>query len=190
MGDLDSLNSNVEAYYRALNVNVVHDPDQYSTDFMKSLRYIRSLENFRNNRLDVVVLGGIGGRVDQGLSQLHHLFKAAEDPSLLNGQIFLLSEQSLSFPLQPGSHEIICRRQIEREEEKATYFTENTGIIPLLGKAVISLRGFEWDVEEWSTRMGGQLSTSNHVKADKVGVSCNRPVLFTIELAEWFRREG
>lgn len=118
---------------------------------------------------------------------------AASDSSLLSGQVFLLSERSLSFPLEVGRNRIRCQQQeeIEGEEKKQqAFFTENVGIIPLQGPTKISTNGFEWDVENWATVVGrGQLSTSNHVKADVVEVECDRPVLFTIELAEKLRLE-
>jgi thiamine pyrophosphokinase len=62
-------------------------------------------------------------------------------------------------------------------------FTENLGLVPVYGPATISTTGLEWDVEAWHTQMGGQVSTSNHVKADKVEVETDKPILFTIERA-------
>lgn len=80
-----------------------------------------------------------------------------------------------------GRHKVRCR---EVEKGKPAMFTENVGVVPLQGPATISLTGFEWDVQNWKTMMGGLISTSNHVKADVVEVECDRPVLFTIEFQE------
>ena len=128
----------------------------------------------------MLVLGGLGGRVDQGLSQIHHLYGVLNDESLLVGKMYLLSEQSVSFVLQKGPNKIRCRSQ-EGKGEKI--FTENVGILPVGAPASVSTKGLEWDVEDWKTEFGGQISTSNHIKADVIEVLTNERVLFTIELA-------
>lgn len=185
VGDLDSLTSEVEAHYRARGVTIVKDPDQYSTDFTKCLKWIRdwavsgtnqygSHQHQHNAALDVVVLGGLGGRVDQGFSQIHHLFLAENDGGLLQGRIYLLSEQSLSFVLANGHNSI----HIE-----PGYFEENVGVIPVLGRALLTTKGLEWDVEDWPTEFGGQVSTSNHIRSPKIEIAFEGPrPLFTMEL--------
>jgi thiamine pyrophosphokinase len=74
VGDLDSVSLDTLRYYGTSRTReiptVVHDPDQYSTDFQKSVCYIRYKWPVR----DIAVWGGLGGRVDQAMSQLHHLF--------------------------------------------------------------------------------------------------------------------
>lgn len=172
-----------------------------------------------NKKLDVVVLGGLGGRVDQGFSQIHHLYMAhtlrreisssssstfsagsspAEEQDMF-GELYLLSEESLSFILSPGKHTIhtpLTHRPdlagIEQEQEEGNVFAENVGIIPLAGPTFISLTGFEWDVTRWKTEIGGQLSTSNHIRASQLQVevdtAVDRPVLFTVELAAGFKK--
>ncbi len=59
--------------------------------------------------------------------------------------------------------------------------TENVGIIPVGRPAVISTQGLEWDVTDWTTEIGGQVSTSNHIKRDVVVVHTTERVLFTVE---------
>ncbi|EED15631.1 thiamine pyrophosphokinase Thi80, putative [Talaromyces stipitatus ATCC 10500] len=236
LGDLDSIHPHVRTHYETHKVPILHDPDQYSTDFTKCIRFLRahahaivSQENptvgmgdnhdlymthvsssaptttpkgEKTHQLDILVLGGLGGRVDQGFSQVHHLYVDYEEKKkskqLGQGDLYLLSEESLSFILSPGKNIIHtpfthCPNLPESEETKGKeVFSENVGIIPLSGSTVISLRGFEWDVTDWRTEIGGQLSTSNHVRSDKLGidvdVDANRAVLFTIELGERFKR--
>lgn len=185
VGDLDSLWSETKQYYDAEGVKIVHDPDQYSTDFTKSLKWIRQ-EWIRINKgqdleLDVVVMGGLGGRVDQGFSQIHHLYLALDQSDLLRGSMYLLSEQSLSFVLEAGEHQLHLNDDV---------FAENIGIIPILGKTHISTSGLEWDVEDWPTEFGGQVSTSNHIRSDLVTVTVNgsKP-LFTVELVKSLRAD-
>lgn len=155
-------------------------PDQDSTDFTKALRWLKEHRTGTSEDcLDVVVFGGLGGRVDQGFSIIHHLFKAVSDEELLTGDIYLLSEQSLSFVLEKG------RNVIHGLAPGANHiFQETVGIIPIRGPAIISTKGLEWDVKDWKTEVGGQLSTSNHIKADMVQIEASERVLFTIELAD------
>jgi thiamine pyrophosphokinase len=178
IGDLDSLTQATREHYAALNTQIVHEPDQYSTDFTKCLKWLRTsklLQSQDQDELDVVVLGGLGGRVDQGFSQIHHLYMASQTPDLLNGRIYLLSEQSLTFILREGVNSILI---------EPGFFEENIGIIPILGLAHITTKGLEWDVTDWPTQFGGQVSTSNHIRSDEIEISFRGPPpLFTMELS-------
>jgi thiamine pyrophosphokinase len=175
VGDLDSLSPAVSEHYRTRGVQVVNNPDQYSTDFTKGLKWIRDWSLKQSGaEMDVVVLGGLGGRVDQALSQIHHLYMAENDTTLLKGRIYLLSEQSLSFVLASSNNLIHL---------EPGYFAENVGIIPVLGRTLITTTGLEWDVDQWPTEFGGQMSTSNHIRSDKIELSFQGPrPLFTMEL--------
>lgn len=185
VGDLDSLRPDVEEHFRQQGVLVEKDDDQYATDFKKGLKWIRkhikelSLFDAKADNpadMDVVAIGGLGGRVDQAFSQIHHLYLAQEDPELLRGRLYLLSEQSLSFVLDAG------KNAVHIEEDT---FNENIGIIPIRGATTISTKGFEWDVEDWKTEFGGQISTSNHIRSDRLEIRADetRP-LFTVELGD------
>ncbi|KAJ4518928.1 thiamine pyrophosphokinase [Exophiala dermatitidis] len=184
VGDLDSLSPQVEHHYRAQGVQVIKDPNQYSTDFTKCLKWIRrTVEHSQQSSLtlagpqecevvmDVVVLGGLGGRVDQAFSQIHHLYMASNDSDLLVGRIYLLSESSLSFVLaEPDSDSttpsssttttttsILNIIHVPESKQGFSYFEENVGIIPVLGRCHITTTGLEWDVEDWPTEFGGQM---------------------------------
>lgn len=182
VGDLDSLTEKSAAHYRSHGVQIIKDPDQYSTDFTKCLKWIRDKHRSSNTtlgeELDVVVLGGLGGRVDQGFSQIHHLYLATQSTELLSGRVYLLSEQSLTFVLSEGLNLISI---------EPGYFEENIGIIPVLGPARLTTKGLEWDVQDWHTEFGGQLSTSNHIRSSQVEISFTGPrPLVTMELASGF----
>ena len=81
------------------------DPDQYSTDFTKSLRWISnsetaSLFSTSQRKLDLVALGGFGGRVDQSFAAIQQLYVAEQvDNPEDKRKIYLLSEESVSFLL-------------------------------------------------------------------------------------------
>lgn len=177
-GDLDSLHPAVEAHYQALGTRIIKDPDQYSTDFTKCLKHIRGLDLHPSihHPLDVAVMGGLGGRADQAFSQIHHLYAASLDPALASGDVYLLTGESVVFLLRQGKNLI-------RTPLGPGLLAENVGIIPIARPAIITTRGLEWDVEDWPTEFGVQVSTSNHVKAEVVEVETTERVLFTVEVA-------
>jgi thiamine pyrophosphokinase len=126
------------------------------------------------------------------------------------GHLYLISEESITFILQPGPNTIHVPRTNRPHtsttsetdnpnakthrlpestvDEEDHLLEENVGIIPLSGPARITTSGFQWDVEDWATKIGGQISTSNHIRAEVVHVNTNVPVLFTVELARRLKR--
>ena len=169
-GDLDSLRDDVRAYYESHGVEVLRDGDQYSTDFGKSMTKISARGNAALQK-DVLILGTLAGRVDQGLGLLHEMTR--EETKHHNLRIWLFSESSLSIILK-------SRRTIVRNLLSSGLFTENLGLVPVYGPATISTAGLEWDVKDWYTHMGGQVSTSNHVKANAVQVETDAPILLAL----------
>ena len=171
-GDLDSLKDNVRQLYEEADVEITEDPDQYSTDFDKAMKKVTErLPNVET----ILVLGSIGGRVDQGIGLLHELYSQQRDRGS-NVQLWLFSEASVSTVIQPGSTTI-------ETPLKTGLIERNMGILPLYGPANITTKGLEWDVEDWPTEMGGQVSTSNHIVADRITITTDRHVLFTVERA-------
>jgi thiamine pyrophosphokinase len=74
-GDLDSIRPDVQSYYASETVNIVKDPDQNSTDLMKCVNSISDLERILGVRYDIVILGGLSGRLDQTVHTLSYLHK-------------------------------------------------------------------------------------------------------------------
>lgn len=170
-GDLDSISNSVKHAYAAQGVKIIHDSDQYSTDFGKSVK--TALKHQPAIR-DVLVLGSLGGRVDQGIGLLHELYR--EQCSRHEGiRFWLVTEASISTMLVQGTTRLATNLS-------SGVIEENIGILPIYGPAVISTSGLEWDVEDWKTEMGGMVSTSNHIKRDFIEITTNGPVLFTVEL--------
>ncbi|KAL2015421.1 hypothetical protein VTK56DRAFT_5516 [Thermocarpiscus australiensis] len=180
IGDLDSLTPQTQAYYERpgrTRTEVIRDPDQYSTDFGKAVHYVRA----ECPGLDIVAVGGLGGRVDQGLSQLHHLYLFQTDPRYAAGRMYLFTGESLTFLLKGGRQHRIRVRDGEAHDD---VFGKYVGILPVKEPSRITTRGLEWDVTDWETAFGGQLSTSNHVlpETQVVEVFPTKDVLFTIAL--------
>lgn len=179
IGDLDSVTDEARNYFESLpasKTEVIHDPDQYSTDFGKAVYYVRAQQP---PPIDIVAIGGLGGRVDQGLSQLHHLYLFQQHPRYDEGRMYLFSGESLTFLLKAGGHQIRVR-EVGQEDLFAKY----VGIVPVKEPSRITTQGLEWDVTDWETEFGGQMSTSNHVlpETQVVEVHTTKDVLFTIAL--------
>ncbi|KAG5990248.1 hypothetical protein E4U54_004145, partial [Claviceps lovelessii] len=185
VGDLDSVSPSVRDFYSSqpTPAQIIQDPDQESADFGKAVAWIRQSESQSESEssdaLDIVALGGIGGRVDQGLSQLHHLYLFQTGSDYADGRIYLLSESNLTFLLKAGAHTIHVK-----EDGEDVVFGKYVGIIPLQGPSRITTKGLEWDVADWETSMGGKLSTSNHVlpRTKCIEIETTKDVIFTIAL--------
>lgn len=185
IGDLDSLTATTREYFTTHSAQIIHDSDQYSTDFGKAVNHIRSsTASGAHGPMDIVAMGGLGGRVDQGLSQLHHLHLFQTDPRYAQGRMFLVSGQSVTFLLKTGRHRIHVREKDAAGTLLADVFDKYVGIVPMKEPSVISTKGLEWDVQDWKTEIGGMVSTSNHVLPETVvvEVETTKDVLFTIAL--------
>jgi thiamine pyrophosphokinase len=131
----------------------------------------------------MVAIGGLGGRVDQGLSQLHHLYLFQTDARYAQGRMYLFSGESLTFLLKAGRHRIRVR---DGPAGEGDVFGKYVGFLPVGGPSRITTRGLEWDVTDWETRFGGRMSTSNHVlpETEVVEVETTEDVLWTIALRQ------
>ncbi|KAI0427699.1 thiamine pyrophosphokinase [Xylaria sp. FL1042] len=186
IGDLDSLADEARQHFS--RSRILRDADQYSTDFAKAVHLARSESPGR----DIVCMGGLGGRVDQGLSQLHHLYLFQKSPTYADGRMYLVSGASLSFVLKGGPrHRIQVREPGIKVADtfrrvSGDPFAKYVGIIPVGEPAVISTKGLEWDVQDWDTAFGTRMSTSNHVlpETEVVEVQADKDVLFTIALKQ------
>lgn len=183
IGDLDSLTPTSQAFWEKRHTQILRDSDQESTDFEKAYRWIRKKQSSEvdggRKTSDIVVLGGLGGRVDQGLSMMHHLYLfQKEEEDFQNGKMYLFSEESITFVLRTGKHRIKVIDGGEHGVKLGRYI----GIIPIKEGCCISTSGLRWDVQDWRTEFGGRLSTSNQVREEWVEVECTGDVLFTINL--------
>jgi thiamine pyrophosphokinase len=154
-----------------LGVDVSQDHDQESTDFGKAMQKIVETQPHLPQR-EILILSTLGGRVDQGLGVLHEMLREEnKDPGV---RLWLLSESSVSFILRKGHNHI-------EGLKSGGLFTKYSGLVPIYGPATITTWGMEWDIKDWDTQMGTQVSTSNHVMSDQVEVHTSEPILFTIE---------
>jgi len=125
---------------------------------------------------DIVCLGGLGGRVDQGMATLQHLYTSQKELEYSAGRMILLSSESITFVLKSGKHRIKAKESFPDMK-----LGRHVGIIPIKEPSIITTTGLEWDVTDWETGFGGQVSTSNHVREEWVTVDTTKDVLFTID---------
>lgn len=159
LGDLDSLEAETRRFYEERGIDVTRDPDQYSTDFGKAVKWADAVDN--GDSKNYFVIGSLSGRVDQGIGLLHEIYREFKDNP--DRRLWLWSEQSVSFILPSGGNLITT----DLEER---FFTRNIGILPIFGPSVITTEGLEWDVEDWKTAMGEQVSTSNHIVEKEIRI--------------------
>ncbi|KAF9582421.1 cAMP-dependent protein kinase subunit [Lunasporangiospora selenospora] len=193
-GDLDSLHDHVKEYYQSKGVPCERVDDQESTDFMKCVELARSHDSkvpttsngFKSesnpadkasnmdDRVGIVALGGTGGRFDQVMSGVHHLFLLQSERHAV-----ILSEASIITILGPGKHEIDCNLEIEGP---------TCGIIPVgSSECAITTSGLRWDIafDEMATSFGHRISSSNVLREPKVTVETNVPVVWTTEIRDY-----
>ncbi|KAI5294041.1 hypothetical protein KEM52_004795 [Ascosphaera acerosa] len=240
VGDLDSIVPEVRSHYAALGVDIHHVPEQLSTDFGKALRFVNqhrkqilartAAANDASEggggqelqQLDLVVMGGLGGRLDQAIGQLQSIYRVScnrdpDDQYYQDGDIYLVSDSSISFFIPPGRSYIYTSPRTvvlqalqalqppasssdhERDEQAAIdasaaphmiswpqdhqYLQEASAVMPLGKPAVLTTRGFQWDVTGWESSFEGNISTSNHLRSEVICVDTSWWVLFTAELA-------
>jgi thiamine pyrophosphokinase len=181
LGDLDSLKPEIRAFYENLGTQVIKIGDQFSTDFGKCMAHLRGncASLSEDEPTNVIIMGSISGRIDQGIGLLGELYRESQHyPN--TWRPWLVSEHSLSWILPPGTSRLLGLNEVD-DSKQNRLFTQNVGILPIFGPSKITTSGLEWDVTDWDTRMGGNVSSSNHVVGEEVLVTTSESVLFTVE---------
>lgn len=170
VGDFDSITSESMKFYKDQGVEFVTDEDQYATDFMKAMKqsHTKFDKTGRESRR-FLAFGALGGRVDHTWHSYLCLSIAGRAGDLL----VLISDENITFSLGVGAHDILTPRE---------KLGPTCGYAPLEGSAEVETLGFEWDVNKFDVSFTSQLSTSNHLTADKVWLRTSKPLMFTVEL--------
>ena len=135
VGDLDSLEPQISQNLSSRGIEIHKDPDQYSTDIEKCLKWVQArcessssssqevTTTMRCPPLDIIIMGNLSGRVDQAMSSLHQMYIFSRDQPQQSEHIhqdqsdgcdrderksryYFLSDQSLTFILEPGVNQI------------------------------------------------------------------------------------
>lgn len=185
VGDFDSLTTSTKDFYAKLNVDIFHDPDQYSTDYMKAFKHVPvdymvsrcvSAENHPLKTHQAVTFGGLSGRLDQ---TVHTLSYTRSEQKKRDKAVYIVSENNIAWSMCPGTHHV--RADIDK-------FGECCGILPIATKwAKVSTKGLEWDLGGPGlevTGFDGMISSSNHLNKDVVEVSTDEFIYFNVEIRD------
>lgn len=170
-GDFDSISDEAMAIVRSLRATtVVHTPDQDETDFSKSL--IQLEPKIKESRVrTVVVVSQTSGRLDQIMANINTLHRSNKFSSA--DRILLLSDNSLSFLLQPGKHTIHIPTPLVTKQDWCA-------LIPFREATLLRTAGLKWNLKDQLTQFGCQISTSNTYAANVVEVRTDKPVLWSM----------
>lgn len=216
VGDLDSATNENTNFYASRGTKVILQSSQYYTDFTKSIAVIKthlgnksflsdlpdtldSVEKYAESsefplydgQINVLLLGGVGGRFDQSMqiiSQLYHhsVENRNIEFTLLNSEhselIFLLKKgvNFINYPKLTPDMETEIFGQIQ---EKSRPNMRNVGILPILNPAIINTSGLKWDVTNWSSSIVTKMSSSNLQAANEgFVITTNEPLILNFEL--------
>ncbi|KAG7451121.1 thiamine pyrophosphokinase [Guyanagaster necrorhizus] len=181
-GDFDSIRTEVRAYYTSKGISVIHSSDQDSTDLMKSMQALSSLQvpdeevTFLTEPVqpwEVIILGGLAGRLDQTIHTLSYLHKLRKD---LSKRVFAVTDDNVGWVLNSGEHSIRINHSV---------LGKTCGLLPVgVDSTIISTTGLQWNLTETVSSFDGMVSTSNHLVpfSDTVWIKTTKPIWWTMEL--------
>ncbi|KAH9959599.1 hypothetical protein BC827DRAFT_1260996 [Russula dissimulans] len=178
-GDLDSVREEVRRYYETQGVPVIKDGDLDSTDLMKCIQSLQEKEEadgLVDAPHDLVLLGGLSGRLDHTVHTLSFLHKLRKS----RRRIFVVTDENVGWVLDEGKHRISIDHSI---------LGPTCGLLPVgVDSTVLTTTGLRWNLTGQCSGFDGLLSTSNHLvpEEDTVFVETSRPIWWVAEM----RREG
>ncbi|KAJ7274463.1 thiamine pyrophosphokinase [Mycena haematopus] len=171
-GDLDSIRNDVKEFYVSHGVLVVEDLDQYSTDLMKCVSAISDKEAHEQIEYDIVLLGGLSGRLDQTIHTLSYLHKLRKTRK----RVFAVTDDNVGWVLDAGEHTIHIDHSI---------LGPTCGLLPVgITSTVLSMTGLRWNLSDQESSFDGVMSTSNQLLPDEdsVWIKTSNPIWWTVEL--------
>jgi len=171
-GDLDSIRDEVRAYYTDQGIPVVHDMDQNSTDLMKCIAALEEMEHAGGVQYDIVLLGGLSGRLDQTIHTLSYLHKLR----LSRPRVFAVTDDNVGWVLDAGEHII----EIDHD-----LLGKTCGLLPVgIDSTILTTSGLRWNLDKHPSSFDGMVSTSNHLVLENkhVRIETTKPIWWTAEL--------
>lgn len=147
-GDFDSISTATTKYYESKKINLIHSPDQNSTDFEKALKYL-----IKKNVKEVKVFGATGMRPDHTLnnfSVLKRFFKKINTVLITNEFEILYLPKSYSFNYK---------------------INETVSLIPMPIAAGIKTEGLEYELKNETLEFGKREGALNKSNSKKVSIS-------------------
>ncbi|KAF9236264.1 thiamine pyrophosphokinase [Melanogaster broomeanus] len=171
-GDLDSLRQDVREYYSSKGVPVLHDTDQDSTDFMKCVKALEDKEATEGHKYELLILGGLSGRLDQTVHTLAYLHKLRRTRT----RVYTVTDDNIAWVLDEGQHRIRIDHEI---------LGPTCGLLPVgVESTTLSTCGLRWNLDERESSFDGLVSTSNHLLPEEpfVTIKTSRPIWWCAEL--------
>ncbi|KZT25563.1 Thiamin pyrophosphokinase [Neolentinus lepideus HHB14362 ss-1] len=172
-GDLDSIRSEVRKHYESQNITVIEDDDKYSTDLMKCIYSIEEKEKTEGaQQYDIILLGGLSGRLDQTVHTLHYLHKLRKTRK----RVFAITDENIGWVLDEGEHFIHINHSV---------LGQTCGLLPVgIDSTILSTTGLRWNLSEQESSFGGLVSTSNHLVPEEptVWIKTSKPIWWVAEL--------
>lgn len=180
-GDMDSIRDDVRNFYRESGATVILQLSQYSSDFMKAIKvavaYFSANRDLLRGEIDTLdglsglvrnltgldtttihVAGGIDGRFDQTFQLINQLYCLKAEFQHL--EIFFVSESDIVFLAPKGTTYITYS---DRKLFNQIEHVPMCGLLPFRGEVVLSTEGLLYDVDNWVSRVGGNVSSSNGI---------------------------
>ncbi|KZT54055.1 Thiamin pyrophosphokinase [Calocera cornea HHB12733] len=169
-GDLDSIRPDVQSFYASQDVRITKDPDLYASDLMKCIRALKEHEQRVGNEYNLVILGGLSGRLDQTIHTLSQLHKLRHE----RPRTFVVTEDNVAWVLDSGEHRI----KVDR-----TLLGITCGLLPVgVGSTVLTTKGLKWNLNETESSFDGMVSSSNWLDADEIWIKTTEPIWWSVEL--------
>ncbi|KAH3688337.1 hypothetical protein WICPIJ_000675 [Wickerhamomyces pijperi] len=142
----------------------------------------------------VLIIGGINGRFDHTIQSINTMIRhyhntesnhVTDKANFQNLSMYYLTNVDLIAYLPPGHTQIILSDS-DSSTVSFPYHGSNCGLLPLTSTSVkLTTMGLKWDVVDWVSEMGENVSSSNRVVGkDRIIIKCegSRGVIFSLEL--------
>lgn len=169
IGDMDSLEQGTMGDLRAHGVEIVEHPVMKDeTDLELALRYAASMYE-----TDIVVIGALGGRLDQLLANVFLL----SAPFLRGRKVRIVEAQQQAWIMETGNNRI------------SGQVKDQVSLLPLGGDVLIGrTEGLAWPLQEEKLLRGMSRGISNRMTAAEANVEVKSGTLLCVHLTrEWGR---
>ncbi|KAH3661662.1 hypothetical protein OGAPHI_006512 [Ogataea philodendri] len=203
IGDLDSIDPDVAAYYVSNGTRMKKQASQYFWDLDKSVTLCyfalfcpdfnlddyddhdglstqkTTIKNDLEQNVLVYLLGSIGGRFDQTLQTTAQLLKY--HTTIPNFRFIMRNNEYDEYILfVPAGQTFVA---LPQREKTPSGRLQIVGLLPLYGPVRLSTKGLKWDVTDWESSMAGSISSSNAQVGDTgFFIDSSGPLLINIEI--------
>ncbi len=162
VGDFDSVDKNILRKYEKEEIKIITlNPIKDLTDTNEAINI--AIEKKSN---DIVILGGIGSRIDHTISNIHILKEALDK----NIRCIIINENN--------NIELINKKIILKKNENFKYVS----LIPLTSVVTgVSLKGFKYELNNSTMEIGKSIGVSNEQIKDLATIEIKDGILILIQ---------